>query len=78
MSSGDGRRGRRLWPTTGVETERVRSRGWRRVSESKERAEIPARSTTTFTITVDDLTEALELSSDGFVSASRWQGPADE
>jgi hypothetical protein len=61
-----------------VEIERVRSRGWRRGSESKERAETPARSTATFTIAVDDLTEALELSSDGFVSASRRRGPADE
>jgi hypothetical protein len=50
----------------GVETERVRSRGLRQASESTERAEIPARSTATFTVTVDDLTDALELSSDGF------------
>jgi hypothetical protein len=62
----------------GVETERGRSRGWQRFSESKERAETPARSTATFTVVVDDLTEALELSSDGFVSVSRRRGPADE
>jgi hypothetical protein len=55
----------------------VRSKGWRRASESKERAETPARSTATFTVAVDDLTEALELSSDG-VSASQWRGPVDE
>jgi hypothetical protein len=51
----------------GVEIERVRSRGWRRASESKERAETLARLTATFTIAIDDLTKALELSSDGFV-----------
>jgi hypothetical protein len=56
----------------------VRSQGWRRASKSKERAETPARSTATFTVAVDDLTKALELSSDGFVSASWRRGPAGE
>jgi hypothetical protein len=54
-----------------VETERVRSRGWRQSSESRERAETPARSTTTFTIAVNDLADALELSGDEFASATR-------
>jgi hypothetical protein len=58
--------------------EGVRSRGWRRVSESRERAETPARSTATFTVAVDDLTKALELPSDGLVSVSRRRGPVDE
>jgi hypothetical protein len=62
----------------GVETEGVRSRGWRQVLKSKERAETPARSTATFTVAVDDLTEALKLPSDGLVSASRRRGPVDE
>jgi hypothetical protein len=39
--------------------------------KSKERAETPARSTATFTVAVDDLTKALELSSDGLIPASR-------
>jgi hypothetical protein len=56
----------------------VRSRGWRRVSESKKRAESPARSTATFTVVVDDLAEALELSNDVFFSASRRRGTVDE
>jgi hypothetical protein len=46
--------------------------------ESKERVETPARSTATFTVAVDDLTEALELSSDGLIPASRRRGPVDE
>jgi hypothetical protein len=50
----------------------VRSRGWRRVSESKKRAESPARSTATFTVAIDDLAEALKLSNDVFFLAS-WR-----
>jgi hypothetical protein len=62
----------------GVETERVRSRGWRRASESRERGETPARSTATFTVAVDDLPDALRLSDDGFASATWRRGPAGE
>jgi hypothetical protein len=62
----------------GVETERVRSRGWQRASKSRARAETPARSTATFTVVVDDLTNALELPGDGFASATRQQGPTGE
>jgi hypothetical protein len=46
--------------------------------KQRERAEPLARPTATFTVAVDDLTEALELSSDGFASATQRRGPTDE
>jgi hypothetical protein len=48
-----------------------------RVSESKERVETPARSTTTSTVAVDDLTEARELPGGGFSSAKRQRAPEE-
>jgi hypothetical protein len=49
-----------------------------RVSEGKERMETLARSTATSTVTVDNLTEARELPSDGLILAACRRGPVDE
>jgi hypothetical protein len=47
-------------------------------SQTRERAEEMARSMTTFTVAVGDLPDDLELSGDGFVSATRRRGSAGD